>query len=302
MNRIEFSFVFLLLVCGSVMAQSPSPSPSPAALPPASDIYLVQLQTKGGELKLGQPNKITDWNGYNNQPFFLPDNKSIFYTSIRADKQADIYRYNLEQQANERLTFDPESEFSPTLTPDGKFFSVIRVEADNTQRLWKFPLDKVSPVLVLKDIKPVGYHCWIDQNTVALFILGQPNTLQIVDVNTGKAEVLAQNIGRTLRLIPKQAKLSFVHKVSNQEWLIESLDLKTRQISTVIKTLPGSEDYAWTPGGVLLATKEAKIYKWDPQKDSDWVQLSDFSGIGLKTLTRLAVSPKSDWLAVVGAK
>ena len=280
------------------MAQSPSPSPTP----PVSDIYLVRLQTKDGELKLGQPKKITDWNGYNNQPFFLPDNKSIFYTSIRADKQADIYRYNLEQQANERLTFDPESEFSPTLTPDGKFFSVIRVEADNTQRLWKFPLDKVSPVLVLKDIKPVGYHCWIDQNTVALFILGQPNTLQIVDVNTGKAEVVAQNIGRTLRLIPRQDKLSFVHKVSAQDWEIKALDLKTRQLSTVIKTLPGSEDYAWTPAGILLATKDAKIYKWDPQKDSDWVQLADFSGEGLKTVTRLAVSPKSDWLAVVGAK
>jgi hypothetical protein len=200
------------------------------------------------------------------------------------------------------MTNDPESEYSPTLTPDGKFFSVIRVEADNTQRLWKFPLDRVSPVLVLKSIKPVGYHCWIDQNTVALFILGQPNTLQIVDVRTEKAEVVAQNIGRTLRLIPKQDKLSFVHKVSNQEWIIKSIDLKTRQSSTVIKTLPGSEDYAWTPAGILLATKDAKIYKWDPRKDSDWVQLADFSAMGLKSLTRLAVSPKSDWLAVVGAK
>ncbi|HKE55630.1 MAG TPA: hypothetical protein VKB46_02975 [Pyrinomonadaceae bacterium] len=302
MNKIELSLVVLFVLCLSVMAQSPSPSPSPAAPPPVSDIYLMPLQTKGGELKLGQPNKITDWNGYNNQPFFLPDNRSLFYTSIREDKQADIFRYDVTRQVNERLTFDPESEFSPTLTPDGKFFSVIRVEADNTQRLWKFPLDKVAPVLVLKDIKPVGYQCWIDQNTVALFILGQPNTLQIVDVNTGRAEVVAQNIGRTLRLIPKQDKLSFVHKVSAQEWVIKAVDLKTRQISTVIKTLPGSEDYAWTPSGILLATREAKIYKWDPQKDSDWVQVADLSGAGLKTLTRLAVSPKSDWLAVVGAK
>jgi hypothetical protein len=301
MNRFLFSIVVVLLLCVSILAQTPQPSPS-AATPPASDIYLVPLQTKDGVMKLGAPNKITGWNGYNNQPFFLPDNESLLYTSIRAEKQSEIYRYNLRQQADERMTNDPESEYSPTLTPDGKFFSVIRVEADNTQRLWKFPLDRVSPVLVLKSIKPVGYHCWIDQNTVALFILGQPNTLQIVDVPTEKAEVVAQNIGRTLRLIPKQDKLSFVHKVSNQEWIIKSIDLKTRQISTVIKTLPGSEDYAWTPAGILLATKDAKIYKWDPRKDSDWVQLTDFSAMGLKSLTRLAVSPKSDWLAVVGAK
>jgi hypothetical protein len=200
------------------------------------------------------------------------------------------------------MTDDAESEYSPTVTPDGKFFSVIRVEADNTQRLWKFPIGKGEPVLVLEHIKPVGYHCWIDPNTVAVFILGQPNTLQIVDVRSGKAEVMAQNVGRTLRRIPQQDKLSFVHKVSDQEWIIKSLDLKTHQISTVIKTLPGSEDYSWTPAGVLLATKDAKIFKWDPQKDSDWLQLADFSGAGLKTLTRLAVSPKSDWIAVVGVK
>ena len=40
-----------------------------------------------------------------------------------------------------RVTNTPESEYSPTVTPDGAHISVIRVEADGTQRLWRFTLD-----------------------------------------------------------------------------------------------------------------------------------------------------------------
>jgi len=250
-------------------------------------------------MKLDQPAKITEWTGYNNQPFFLPDGKSLLYTSIRADKQADIYLYDIARRSTTRITQTPESEYSPTLTPDGGFVSVVRVEADGTQRLWKFPIGGGDPVLVLDKIKPVGYHTWIDQNTLALYVLGQPNTLQIVDVPSGKSEVIAQNIGRTLRRVPKQDKLSFVNRVSAQEWLIKEVDLKTRQITTLVKTLPGSEDYAWTPSGVLLMTKDTKLFKFDPLKDSDWKELTDFFQSGLRTVTRVIVSPQGDWIAIV---
>ena len=40
-----------------------------------------------------------------------------------------------------RVTNTPESEYSPTVTPDGAHISVIRVEADGTQRLWRFTID-----------------------------------------------------------------------------------------------------------------------------------------------------------------
>jgi Tol biopolymer transport system component len=173
-----------------------------------------------GEIKFSKPVRITEWQGYNNQPFFLPDGQSLLYTSIRADKQADIYKYDLNSRTTTRVTTTAESEFSPTLTLDGRFISVVRVEADSTQRLWKFPLGGGNPILVLEKIQPVGYHTWIDQSSLALFVLGNPNTLQIVDVSTGKAEVIAENIGRATRRIPGQNKLSFVHKASDQEWII----------------------------------------------------------------------------------
>jgi dipeptidyl aminopeptidase/acylaminoacyl peptidase len=284
----------IFMVSALALGQAPTPTPTP----PATDIFVVELRTtSAGNLKSGQPVKITDWVGYNNQPSFLPDGRSLLYTSIR-DKQADIYRYDLRAAATTQVTNTPESEYSPTLMPDGKSISVVRVEADGTQRLWKFPLAGGGPSLILEKIKPVGYHLWIDADTLALFVLGKPNTLQLVDLRSGKADWIADNPGRILRLVPHQNKFSFVHKVSEQEWLVKVFDLKTRSVETFIKTFQGSEDYAWTPSGVLLMANGSKLFA---RKKSDfaWVELGDFGNAGLKNITRIAVSPKGDRIAIV---
>jgi len=294
--RLFCSCVAVVAFFSTMPSQTPTPSPTPA--PPATDIFMIDLMTTpAGNLKVGQPAKITNWDGYNNQPAFMPDGKSIFYTSIR-EKQADIYRYDIQSMVTTQITNTRESEYSPTLMPDGKSISVVRVEADGTQRLWKFPLAGGGPSLILENIKPVGYHLWIDDNTLALFVLGKPNTLQLVDLRSGKVNSIADNPGRILRRVPHQDKFSFVQKVSDREWLVKTFDLKTREIATFIQTFPGVEDYAWTPSGVLLMANGSKLFA---RKKSDfaWIELADFSNAGLKNITRIAVSAKGDRIAVV---
>src|SRR6266478_1198199 len=163
-HALSICFAFVFAIGPAISAQTPSPSTTPAATPPSSDIFIVEVKTKldrkkrTDELKFGEPKKVTDFAGYNNQPFFMPDGQSVLYTSIR-NKQADIYRYDLRDEATTQVTNTPESEYSPTLMPDRKNISVVRVEADGkTQRLWKFPLDGGAPSLILENIKPVGYH------------------------------------------------------------------------------------------------------------------------------------------------
>ena len=188
--------LILLMAIGlslNVAAQTPTPSPSPAATPPASDIFVIEVKTKPDreakteELQFGEPKKISDVAGYNNQPSFMPDGKTLLYTSFRSS-QTDIYRYDLSTGKTTQVTETPESEYSPTLMPDKKNISVVRVEADKTQRLWKFPLSGGPPSLIIENIKPVGYHYWIDDHTVALFVLGgtgKPNFLEVYDMRTG---------------------------------------------------------------------------------------------------------------------
>lgn len=287
--------IFLLLLSAfaiTAIGQAPRGVPS-------TDIFLLDIRSQKAQLTFGQPRNITKRPGYDNQPLFSADGKSLFYTSIREDNQADIYQYDLAKESTQQITNTKESEYSPTIAPGGKTLSVIRVEADSTQRLWSFPLTTGQPSLILQNIKPVGYHLWIDDHTLLLFVLGQPATLQLVDSKTETAEKLADNPGRTLQHIPNQQKVSFVHKVSDTEWLIKSFDPKSRQMATLIQTLPGVEYFCWTPQGSILMAKGTKLYKWDAKTGSQWQEVADLSAYGLKEITRLAVSPKGDKLALV---
>ena len=297
---LSFSACTVLAVAG----QTPTPSPKPAATPPPSDIFVIDVKLKGNELKFGEPKKITDYVGYNNQPFFMPDGHAVLYTSIR-NRQADIYSYDLKTGTTSQVTNTPESEYSPTLMPDGKNISVVRVEADGkTQRLWKFPLAGGAPAVVIEDVKGVGYHFWIDDHTVALFIVGEAgksNFLEIYDTQTAKSQFVSENPGRVLRKVPHRNQFSFVHKISDQHWEIKAFDLKTRTSASLIATLAGVEDYAWLPDGQLLMAKDAKLFAVTPLAGQQWREVADFSASGIKRITRIAVDGKGSRIAFVGA-
>jgi hypothetical protein len=185
--------------------------------------------------------------------------------------------------------------------PAGKSLSVVRVEKDKdkTQRLWKFPLTGEAPSVILENIKPVGYHCWIDANHVALFILGEPNTLQIADLTTGKAEKIADDIGRSMHKIPGTDKISFTVK-EKEGWIIKELDPSTKQIKTLVNGIGTSEDYIWLPGRRILMANGTKLYEWDStEPKAGWTQMTDLSNRGFGKITRLAFYPKGDLLAFV---
>ena len=269
--------------------------------PPDADIFLVDLTYKDQVIQVGKPINVTRRKGYDNQPSFTPDGKSMLYTSMREDGQTDIYRYDLQSMATVPLTQTPEGEYSPTVTPDTAYFSVIRVESDKTQRLWKFPMSGAGvPALVLENVKPVGYHCWLTPDSLALFMLGNPNSLQLARVSTGDTARMWERIGRSLHKIPGKKALSFVHKRTPTDWEIKQLDLQTNLITVIAPTLPGSEDFVWTPNGLLLMAQGSGLYVFNPKTDLRWTQLADFSSTGISQLTRLAIDPAGKKLALVG--
>ncbi len=297
-----------LFVAARAQQPTPSPAPTAAAPPPDTDIFVVEVKTGApGKLELGTPANVTRRAGYDNQPSFLPDGGSLFFTSQREGAQTDIYRHDFKTGAAVRVTSTPESEYSPTLMPGGKFFSVIRVEADRTQRLWKFPLAGGDPSLVIATIKPVGYHLWIDERNLALFVLGaenRPNVLQFATLGKSgevrELSTLGISVGRSLQRVPNRPDaFSFVQKLAPDNWIIKVVDLKAHRSTVLTKTLPGSEDHVWLPDGTLLMAREAKLYRLDPARADGWQEIADFTPSGLRAITRLALSPRADRLALV---
>ncbi len=285
-----------------VLQAQPAPAlPPTTAPPPATDIYVAAVEpSTDGNVRIGTPENISNNPGYDNQPVFLPGGDALLFTSMRDGKQTDIYQYTLASRALKALTSTRESEYSPTPMADGRF-SVIRVESDGAQRLWAFPAGGGAPSLLLPDVKPVGYHAWADANTLVLFVLGEPPTLRIADVKTGKTEVIGQRPGRCIAKTP-EGKISFVQKGPGKEpWQILELDVASRKTTSVIETLEGREDYAWLPDGRLLMASGSKIFIWG--KDSRvkvWQEVADLFSTGVGAITRMAVSPDGKRLAFVG--
>ena len=223
------------------------------------------MPTKPGETLTSV--NISNSPGYDNQPSFLPDGSAILFSSNRDGKQTDIYRYDIATKTLTQLTHTPEAEYSPTVTPDRKTFSAVRVEADNTQRLWRFDLDGSNPRVVLENVKPVGYHAWIDDTHLALFILGAgggaPATLQLADTKTGTATVAVTGIGRSLLVRPKTGTISYL-AASDTPRMLKELDLKSGNSTALVAPLEGSQDCAWLPDGRLIMAKGTTIFVWKP--------------------------------------
>jgi hypothetical protein len=277
--------------------------------PPATEVFLAPLDPSAG---------VTSWMnisnspGYDNQPSFLPDSSAVLFSSNRDGKQMDIYRYDIGTKAVKQLTSTSDSEFSPTVTPDGKTFSVIRqAAADGTQLLVKYDLATgAHQSVVFENVKPVGYHAWIDATHVAMYILGsgqgQPATLQIGDTTTGTAEVVATGIGRSILIRPPTRTVSFI--TSAQPRMIKEFDPRTKTTVELIAALENSQDAAWTPGGVLLMAANTTISMWRSGR-TEWMPLAILgpdspyaSGAPqptVRSVTRLAVSPDGKWLAFV---
>ena len=286
----------LSLAAWTIVAIAAVPTGTHAQTPPDTEIFLVELEADGSPLPASIVN-ITRREGYDNQPAFTSDGESILYTSRRED-QTDIYRYSLSDRSTRRVTRTSESEYSPTPLPAGTGFSVVRVEPDSTQRLWRFSSNGTNPGLLLPDIEPVGYHAWVDEGTVALFVLAQPPTLRIARLLDGGSELHAQGIGRSLHAVPGRRAISFVSKRDETDWWIEILDLETREIVPLAPTMEGAEDYVWTTDGTILMGSGSSLYALRSGA-SGWHPVADFAGAGLDQITRLAVSPDGRRLAVV---
>jgi hypothetical protein len=267
-----------------------SPAPLIAQGAPSTDVYVATLTVTGGQRTVGVAQPITRRKGYDNQPSFAANGDVVYYTSQR-DGHTDIFSYNLRNNASRPLFEAPDTdEYSAALTPDRQALSVIRVERDSAQRLWRFPLDGSEPSVLLPAIKPVGYHAWATDSTVLIFVLGQPATLQYANVRTGGTRVIASGIGRWLAKHPTRAVIGVVRKPAGQAAMVAEFDIATQSLRDIAPVIEGVDDYAWTQDGMLLGAKGSVIHQFDPMSRK-WMSLGNLAEQGITAITRMVVHP-----------
>jgi hypothetical protein len=287
------------LACGAAAAQAPTPPPT--------DVFLVTVRAEEGRVGLGELVAVAEREGYDNQPAFLPDG-SIVYSSARAGGGIDIFRFDPRSRETTTVVSTPESEYSPTPVPDAEAISVVRDYGGGNQQLWRFPLSEDgSPMTsLLPDVNPVGYHAWIDHRRLLVFVLGEPATLRIATVGPGAGRVVAERPGRCLARIPAVVaavplEMSFVRKVTDDEWWLEALDPESGSTRRLVRTLPGIEDYAWSPDGMVFMADGSRLFRWRPGEEA-WTEIADLGARGLRKVTRMAFDPRGARLAIVAER
>jgi hypothetical protein len=180
----------------------------------------------------------------------------------------------------------------------------VRVEADSTQRLWRFDMNGENPRLVLSDVDSVGYFAWIDKTHVAVFVLGnekrkQPHTLRVVDVKTQYETVIAHDIGRALHRRPGSNDLSFVVREPDGVYRFFLLEPGRTSGQPMLRAVGSGQDAAWYGDKTLLMASDAIIYSARPDQDPEWYQIEDFTSTDIGTITRMVVSPDRRRLAFV---
>lgn len=277
----------------------------------STDIFVVGLSDEAGTWRAGPPQRVTDRDGYDNQPAFTLDGLSVLFSS-RHGSQTDIFTYDLADRRLRRLTRTLESEYSPAPRPGDSRFSVVRVERDGRQRVWAFGESPDLTELLLARPEYVGYHAWVDRETVVVTVLGQPPTLHRVDLADGRvSDALAEDVGRSLQRVPGRNAVSFVVRkagaagladgsgATDGEGWIHELDLTTGEQRAVVATLPGAEDHVWLPDGSVLMAQDSVLWRWGPGTLGLWAEVADYTGEGIESITRLALDPAGRRLAFV---
>ncbi|MEP1152016.1 MAG: PD40 domain-containing protein [Balneola sp.] len=259
-----------------------------------TEVYLFDIEE---DLSLSNPVNISNNTGYDNQPSITPDGKTVLFASTRND-QTDILWYDIDSGSKTWLSDTPGGEYSPILMPDGKHISAVRLDPDGLQRLYKYPIKKEASEVIIPDLV-VGYYLWYNPTQLIAFVLGDPQTLQEIDVASNTIEIPYENPGRSIHKIPDTQKYSFIDKSSSDSWIImQTIPGSKNSTKEITPTLPLSEDMVWLNETTILMGKDSRLFYFDIEaKSKKWQLFADLSKYSLTGISRLAVG--NNKLAVV---
>lgn len=262
---------------------------------PETDLWLFELKTnKQGQTTLNSGVNITNRPGYDNQPSFSLNGRIIYYVSVREDKQADIYTYDTKKKKSVPLRITPESEYSPVVTPDGKYLSTVVVEKDSSQRIHLIdPVTKATNQTL--EFDSVGYCLFLNMDTVIYYKLTRPHSLRMYIIPAKEDKIIATSPIRTFKSL---SRYSFIYGTRDSgEVSYYKYDLLVRKAQRLARYPSVSEDIFWHPEYGLLRAEQATILRYDPSAGS-WIVLYDLAPYGIKRITRFAFDPKRKYLVI----
>ena len=268
-----------------------------AAQLPETDIWLFKIEKTEGKYSYTNPLNVTHRAGYDNQPTFSLDGKSILYVLIDSTKQADIYQYSISKKTSSNLTKSQVSEYSPTIIPSGLGFSSVVVEKDSAQRVWQFNMDGTFKTIVHEGTDSIGYHTWLNADTLLYYKLTEPHSLRVLDLKTNNDVWICNHPVRAFKKIRNSSRFIYAIK--------DSISTQFRIYNTAVResslyaTYPSvNEDFIWHPELGLIKSEGSDLMNYN-DKTNTWEVLFSFKNLGIVKITRFVFDNKTKQLALV---
>ena len=294
-GNILFKLVLNLIVlfnCTKFIAQSDS------------EIFLLDIKFKQDKIEIFNVKKISNNKGYNNQPIFVSNDK-ILFTSER-NLQNDIVQYDSSENSLKYLTNTLTSEYSPIRYKKNKI-TAVSLDKKGEQYLRIYDIKDNTFKIPFTD-KIVGYYTYSKQikNLIISSVL-ENNELVLYTTNlkTKEHTYVDNNTGRSIHNIPKykfgQEKISYISK-KDSIWNINYVDLSNYKTKTITTTLNNNEDICWFKDGSILTSHKNNLYIFNSKLSKNWKLLCSLEEYGITNISRMAINPDNDKLALVNSK
>ena len=263
-----------------------------------TDVYLFDRQNNYQFIA-----NITDRDGYDNQPSFTLDNKSVLFTSDRAGGQTDIFVYDIQSGKTRNLTNTPEqNEYSAQPRSNDRFNYILQ-EGVPYQNLWHRTYEQGPSERVLTSFVPAAYYAINEKGVLfwgryAFSLFFEPAGSNIGPA-IGESLFVMDRAGRSIHPIPNSTKFSIVDKQMNGSWIVKSYDPDTKSITPMVFLGADNEDYCWTPEGKMLRASGNVLTQFDPETDAPWEELTTLNAKGFVKGGRCMVSKDGRYLAMV---
>ena len=260
-----------------------------------TEVYLFDYSNNEPLPIITNPKNISNNPGYDNQPSFSKNGKFIYFSSTR-NGQTDILRFDIKNDKKKWISQTIGGEYSPQEI--GKnHLSAVRLDPDGKQLLYSYKIFR-NHSKVLVENKKIGYYAWINSKELLCFVLGEPNCLKTINLKSNESILVDEIIGRSIHKIPNSELMSYISK-KRDLWYINSFDPVSKETSTIINTVEGSEDLTWTNNGVILMSDGNSLFSFHSGYDKDWKFVIDFKEFDLTNISRISLDRGNNYIAIV---
>jgi hypothetical protein len=258
--------------------------------PPGCELYLADIVHDGSTVKVSTPVQVTDRKGYDGQPAFSLDGKSLYY--IVWELQSDVWVMDVATKKHRAYRETPNPEYSPTTIPgDPDGIALVRQDGPKHQ-IWQYASDTAKErTALLPGAKQAIFFAW---NGDDILYVRPPILYKAKVGGADKGEVVTRTAGRTLKRVPGTKDILFT-----DAGMIKRLVAASGKIEPVMKTLPKIEDFAVAADGTLW-TSDGKALFMAAAGEETWKKVADLSKSIPKNISRLDINAEGTLIALVG--